>query len=356
MKNTKLTELQIEVEVLEEECRYLQRIFKDMMNDCDETQNKGLNELEEKYYKQKNLIAYLDSDNKEMEIQLKILDEQNKAYQEEIARYEESIRQNEDELDEQKAQMRFKDIQIKNLRREASDTKVGSTEQYIRNELEVKINEYQELEKKLNEVRKEESTQEKAAQEAEQSYSTEKDKEIMEKAILMKELERLRNLNPNLDSDDEEQDLDEAHTNRVKESTDLIIPVNVVRLAQLVTMRLKALRRSYYDLQEQLFGHDSLDNGQVSFEIVLRNLQRTPFLLKNDEAILVNNCLKDILKKSEDGELVPINLMNVAIRKIIGEYDTYTEHDEISVERTIHKKYFKDREIGLKDEFKKLVL
>lgn len=132
--------------------------------------------------------------------------------------------------------------------------------------------------------------------------------------------------------------------------------MNVVRLAQLVTMRLKALRRSYYDLQEQLFGHDSLDNGQVSFEIVLRNLQRTPFLLKNDEAILVNNCLKDILKKSEDGELVPINLMNVAIRKIIGEYDTYTEHDEISVERTIHKKYFKDREIGLKDEFKKLVL
>jgi hypothetical protein len=110
--------------------------------------------------------------------------------------------------------MRFKDIQIKNLRREASDTKVGSTEQYIRNELEVKINEYQELEKKLNEVRKEESTQEKAAHEAEQSYSLEKDKEILEKAVLLKELERLRNLNPNLDSDDEEQDLDEAHTER----------------------------------------------------------------------------------------------------------------------------------------------
>jgi hypothetical protein len=110
--------------------------------------------------------------------------------------------------------MRFKDIQIKNLRREATDTKVGSTEQYIRNELEVKINEYQELEKKLNEVRKEESTQEKAAQEAEQSYSLEKDKEILEKSVLLKELERMRNLNPNLDSDDEEQDLDEAHTNR----------------------------------------------------------------------------------------------------------------------------------------------
>jgi hypothetical protein len=80
--------------------------------------------------------------------------------------------------------MRFKDIQIKNLRREASDTKVGSTEQYIRNELEVKINEYQELEKKLNEVRKEESTQEKAAQEAKQIYSSEKDKENLEKAVL----------------------------------------------------------------------------------------------------------------------------------------------------------------------------
>ena len=82
-------------------------------------------------------------------------------YQEEITRYEETIRQNEGELDEQKAQMRFKDIQIKNLRREASDTKIGSTEQYIRNELETKINEYKELEKKLSEVRTEESTQEK---------------------------------------------------------------------------------------------------------------------------------------------------------------------------------------------------
>ncbi len=61
--------------------------------------------------------------------------------------------------------------------REAWGTRVGSTEQYIRNEREVKIKEYQELEKKLNEVRKEESTQEKAVQEAKQIYSSEKDKE-----------------------------------------------------------------------------------------------------------------------------------------------------------------------------------
>ena len=68
--------------------------------------------------------------------------------------------------------------------REAWGTRVGSTEQYIRNEREVKIKEYQELEKKLNEVRKEESTQEKAVQEAKQIYSSEKDKENLEKAVL----------------------------------------------------------------------------------------------------------------------------------------------------------------------------
>lgn len=128
VKNTKLTELKIEVEVQEEECQYLQRIFKDMMNDCDDTQTKGLNELEEKYYKQKNLQNFLEKDNKEMEINLKIQDEQNKAYQEEIKRYEENIQRNEELLEEQKSQMRHKDIQIKNLRREANETKIGSTE------------------------------------------------------------------------------------------------------------------------------------------------------------------------------------------------------------------------------------
>ena len=132
VKNTKLTELKIEVEVLEEECQHLKRVFKDMMNECDENQVKQLNELEEKYYKQKNLLNFLEKDNKEMKIQLKILEEQNVNYQREITDYEENIGNNDQELEHQKNMMRQKDILIKNLRREANETKIGSTEQYIR--------------------------------------------------------------------------------------------------------------------------------------------------------------------------------------------------------------------------------
>jgi len=69
VKNTKLTELKIEVEVLEEECAHLKRVFKDMMNECDENQVKQLNDLEEKYYKQKNLLNFLEKDNKEMDLE-----------------------------------------------------------------------------------------------------------------------------------------------------------------------------------------------------------------------------------------------------------------------------------------------
>jgi len=47
--------LKIEKEVLEEEIAYLQRVFKDMMSSCDEAQGRGMNDLEDKYYKQKNV-------------------------------------------------------------------------------------------------------------------------------------------------------------------------------------------------------------------------------------------------------------------------------------------------------------
>ena len=128
VKNTKLTELKIEVEVLEEECAHLKRVFKDMMNECDENQVKQLNDLEEKYYKQKNLLNFLEKDNKEMEIQLKILEGQNVNYQREINDYEEKIGGNEEELEHQKNMMKQKDILIKNLRREASNTTPSTQE------------------------------------------------------------------------------------------------------------------------------------------------------------------------------------------------------------------------------------
>ena len=128
VKNTKLTELKIEVEVLEEECAHLKRVFKDMMNECDENQVKQLNDLEEKYYKQKNLLNFLEKDNKEMEIQLKILEEQNVNYQREINDYGEKIGGNEEELEHQKNMMKQKEILIKNLRREASNTTPSTQE------------------------------------------------------------------------------------------------------------------------------------------------------------------------------------------------------------------------------------
>ena len=77
--------------------------------------------------------------------------------------------------------MRHKDIQIKNLRREANEAKVGSTEQYIRNELEHKIQEGIDLKKKLEEVKMEETRQEQALKDAKNNFEREKDEELEEK-------------------------------------------------------------------------------------------------------------------------------------------------------------------------------
>lgn len=106
VKNTKLNELRIEVLTLEEECTNLQSIFKDMMSECDYGTAKGLSETEEKYYKQKNLLNFLQKDNVEMEITLKIIESQNATYQSEIFNYEETIRLNEDESEKQKIILR----------------------------------------------------------------------------------------------------------------------------------------------------------------------------------------------------------------------------------------------------------
>merc|ERR1712224_1061567 len=127
-----------EVEVLEEECSHLKRVFKDMMNECDENQVNSLNDLEEKYYKQKNLLNFLEKDNKEMEIQLRILEEQNANYQHEINEYEHQIGQNEENLEHQKNIMKQKDILIKNLRREASNTTPSTQETALKKELDEK--------------------------------------------------------------------------------------------------------------------------------------------------------------------------------------------------------------------------
>merc|ERR1712232_1092374 len=134
VKNTKLTELKIEVEVLEEECAHLKRVFKDMMNECDENQVNSLNDLEEKYYKQKNLLNFLEKDNKEMEIQLRILEDQNVNYQNEINAYGQQIALNEESLEHQKNVMNQKTILIKNLRREASNTTPSTQETALKKE------------------------------------------------------------------------------------------------------------------------------------------------------------------------------------------------------------------------------
>jgi hypothetical protein len=109
VKNIKLNELRIEVQTLEEECSNLQQIFKDMMSECDYNTAKGLTDPEEKYYKQKNLLVFLEKDNQDMAITLKIIQTQNLTYQSEISNYEENIRHNEEESEKQKLIMRSKD-------------------------------------------------------------------------------------------------------------------------------------------------------------------------------------------------------------------------------------------------------
>jgi hypothetical protein len=149
VKNTKLNELQIEIQTLEEECSNLQAIFKDMMSECDYTTAKSLTDPQEKYYKQKNLLNFLEKDNHSMTTTLNIYSAQNLAYQSEISNYEENIRFNEEECEKQKLINRSKDSQIKNLRREANEAKIGITEINIRNDLVAKIDEVKVLGKNL---------------------------------------------------------------------------------------------------------------------------------------------------------------------------------------------------------------
>ena len=114
------------------------------------------------------------------------------------------------------------------------------------------------------------------------------------------------------------------------------------------------MRRTFYDMQEYLFGHDALDRNSVCLEDIIRNLQRTPFLLKTDEANQIALSMRRISHIKSETEMNDIHVMVHAFKKIIGEnYDTYTEQEEIEVERAVYKKCFKDREADLKDTFKK---
>lgn len=286
-----------------------------------------------------------------MEINLKILDEQNKAYQEEIVRYDENIRKNEDELEEQKKMIRFRDTQIKNLKKDANVEKMGVTEMKIRNELEIKISEYKELEKKLLEIKREEGRQEKQLYEAEQSFMREKDEEQFKKDNLLARLDQLRNLDPNLDTDPEIGFANYLDGNR----GDNPLSEMIVNTGKLIVMRLKTHKTTPYEMQEYLFGHEGLDNNKVNLETVTKNLQRHPFSLKTDKVKAFVECMKEISNIKNDTQYVDIPVMNYAFKNIIGEYDTYTEFEEIDLERTVFKKCFKGRDADLKDNFKKIL-
>lgn len=80
-----------------------------------------MGELEQKYYKQKNLINFLKRDNEEMTSKLRILARQNDTYGHELTEYEDDIGECDRMLDELKSQIRTKDSQIKALRREANE-------------------------------------------------------------------------------------------------------------------------------------------------------------------------------------------------------------------------------------------
>ena len=352
-KNTKLTELKIEKEVLEEEIAYLQRVFKDMMSSCDEAQGRGMNDLEDKYYKQKNVQNFLEKDNKEMEINLKILDEQNKAYNEEIIRYEENIRKNEDELEEQKKMIRFRDTQIRNLKKDANVEKMGVTEMKIRNELEVKISEYRELEKKLLDVKREEGRRDKQLNESEESFIQERDEERFKLDTLLDRLSHLKELDPNQDTHPEIGFSNYNDDNRADKGLDL--DQEIVIIGKEIVMRLKNHKTTPYEMQEHVFGHEALNKNQVNQETMIKNLQRYPFSLKNDKAQLLGEIMRKISNMKDNSTNIDIPVLFYAFKNIVGDYDTYTEYEEMELERAVFKKCFKGRDADLKDNFKKIL-
>ena len=162
----------------------------------------GMSEQEQKYHKQKNQINFLRRDNDEMNIMLKILNKQNEDYSNEITTYETDIRVYDEDVDQLRQQMRHKDIQIKNQRREANETKVGLNEQMIRNELEMKLQEHDSLIKKLEDLKQEEEKFDLNLREAELNYQKAIDHEQHEKHKLKMELEQMRNI----DVEDEDDD------------------------------------------------------------------------------------------------------------------------------------------------------
>lgn len=95
-----------------------------------------MSDIEQKYYKQKNLINFLKRDNQEMNQKLRILTKQNELYKDELTEYETDISECDKILNDIKSQIKQKDSQIKALRREANETQIGKNEKKMRLELE----------------------------------------------------------------------------------------------------------------------------------------------------------------------------------------------------------------------------
>jgi chromosome segregation ATPase len=136
VKNTRLREMDIEIEELEEESKRLAAILAEIMQGPNGKLEQGMTEVEQKYHKKKNLIGFLKRDNAEMETTLRILSEQNKGYRADLERQEQEIAECDDVLASLKKDLQKKQDQIKMLRREDHDPQVRENEKKVKAELE----------------------------------------------------------------------------------------------------------------------------------------------------------------------------------------------------------------------------
>lgn len=179
---------------------------------------------------------------------------------------------------------------------------------------------------------------------------------MAEKQRLMQELEKLRNLDPNIDEDGEiGYDGYEESTNQIPVSEDEIITDEIKDIGKLIVMRLKAQRHTKNDMMEYLYGHGSLDKNSVTLELIRLNLKQVPFLLNDIDSNKLIYAIKNLSRIRNESDEVDIQVINHGWLKIIGgEYNSYrTAEEERELELQIHKKVFKDRETDIRKTFEK---
>lgn len=155
--------------------------------------------MEQKYLKKRNLINFLKKDNEEMNLNLRILVDQNSNYKSELDAFDTEIGQFEETLSQLKNEIKIKDAQIKLLQREDQNPQLGEAERKIKEELEYplilssKVREdkktlEQEIESKEDQIHKIEDE----IRNAKRGYEQQLESDKQEKLRLKKELDEIK--------------------------------------------------------------------------------------------------------------------------------------------------------------------